>query len=108
MSFAEIRTASEALQRVNEWGQIDNYPNNMGHKAIALLEWLNRWQDEHKTAKFVDIPTSLNIVIPTAAIGEIQSVFGYVITATPTTKPAGYTGNINNWSKVTKIDWTNG
>lgn len=101
---ADIKTAAEAKADALVWQQLLAAPNSIGIKIYALLQQLMEFQRNKPEALSVTV-TGQDIVIPTAAIASIQTTWGYVITAQSIPKPANYHGNINQWSKVTKISW---
>lgn len=72
---------------------------------MSQLQRLMDYQKENPEALEVNIPSGQDMIIPTAAITSIQSTWGYIITAQSTPIPNGYTGNITNWSKITKVAW---
>lgn len=104
--IAGIKTASEARADALAYQTINSAPNSIGVKIFNnFLLRLMEYQKENPTALTVTVPVSFGIIIPTAAISTIQSIWGYTITAVTSPPPSGYKGSITQWSRVTKIDW---
>lgn len=104
--IAGIKTAAEARADAQAMQTINSAPNSIGVKVFNnFLLRLMEYQKENPTALTVTVPASFGMIIPTAAIATIQTIWGYTITSVSSPAPTGYTGAISNWSRVTKVDW---
>lgn len=104
--IAGIKTAAEALADAIVYEQLFAAPNSIGVKILAEMHRLMQYQANHPDKRFVDVPLSEDIRIPTAAVASIQNTWGYILTVTNGVgKPAGYNGAISNWSRINKISW---
>ena len=100
--IAGIKTAQEAKADALVWQQV--LSSNVGKKGYSILSLLNEYQHQNPTALEWN-GQNQDVRIPTAAIPVIQSTWGYVVTSVVSLKPAGYTGAITNWSRITKVSW---
>lgn len=102
--IAGIPTAAEAKADAQAWALL--LGSNTGKKAQTLLDHLHKFQQNNPTALFINIPVAQKFVFPTAALTQVTATYGYIITATHgVAPPAGYTGSITNWSRITKVSW---
>lgn len=100
--IAGIKTAQEAKADALAWQQV--LSSNTGKKAYTLLTLLAHFQEQNPTALEWN-GQNQDVRIPTAAIVQVQTLYGYVVTSVASGKPAGYNGPITNWSRITKVSW---
>lgn len=102
--IAGIKTAAEAKADALVWQQIFAAPNSIGTKIIAEMQRIMEFQKQNPTA--LETNVTGDVRIPTAAVTQIQTTWGYVLTVVNGVgKPAGYNGAITNWSRITKVSW---
>lgn len=102
--IAGIKTAAEARADALVWQRIISAPDSIGTKVYAEMVRLMNFLESNRD--LLQTPVSGDIRIPTVAVNEIQSYWGFVLTVTNGVgAPAGYVGNIVNWSRIDAISW---